>query len=907
MSTEKTNEFFQQEGLSYIECIDAAKLHAVINCDEALNHSSEWWNDINLKYQGFALKCEKEHLLMMLHECRKNEGEYILKTKYTSKENYGRVYPIGAKSLGSIRREVRHFLCKDIYWDIDIINCHFTIACGLCKKYNLSCNKLEEYVIHRHAKINQYKKKYDMDNVKKMFIVMLNGGSLTKFIDDNKGEKGEDKPDKFLTAFEKECGELRKQFIVLDSQQEKLYKELTAKKGTVDAKERTFIAKYLQIHEEQILRIFYTLADEKQLIEWGESRIVLCHDGCMLEKKLFEQKHIDIQEFINELNTLVENEVGYKCDFKVKEMNEGQGIQDILNKNKVKYNGEYIDEWVLKYGINRNQPIDNDDETLANLYYTNNTDKFVNCKNQLFKKNQYGMYQETTDKGLQQVYREHIQDFKEKYEKWNFHPIKEFGKLMAKRIYFEKDKIVQLKEFKKQITHASRCLHNSESKIARKLGNLSGEGNKIIKDLVVRFDDDTFEEKLDKNINLLGFNNGVIDFSEDVIKGPLDYIKVRKAKKGEYVSLTCGYDYYVNENVRAKAKILYKLFNTIFENPEVTRFVLKAFAKCLKGANNQEELAFFFLGTGSNGKGLFQMFVEIAMGGVNGYCQPINYTVLLLNKQTDNRSVELTSISKKRMTCLSEPPQSVTFNSEEFKKWTGKDTVTTRTNYAKKMTDFVPNTLFSQSNGKFNFDKVDKAVIRRICCVEHIYTFKKESDWRFWDVQQCLEFDLLVADKNDKNEKLMDWTDFGGQDPKDVIKHDDDMKRAMMYLLLQSYKEYKKEGLLQPDLVKKYTKDYVKSLCLDEEWFKTNLRREEENKGFNIKVSKLFGVYRKQTANYDITSNLFKQKLTRCGYELGVGKAIKLGEEVVNDSTRLSGNSISIVKNVIYKGEMDND
>ena len=157
---------------------------------------------------------------------------------------------------------------------------------------------------------------------------------------------------------------------------------------------------------------------------------------------------------------------------------------------------------------------------------------------------------------------------------------------------------------------------------------------------------------------------------------------------------------------------------------------MKAFAKCLKGANNREEKAFFFLGTGKNGKGLVQTFVECALGDLNGYCQSINHSVLMLSKQSDNRSVELHSIRKKRMTSLSEPPQDITFDADTFKKWTGKDTVATRNNYAKEMTNFVPNTLFSQSNGKFNFSNVDAAVIRRICCVRHPYTFKDKAEYK---------------------------------------------------------------------------------------------------------------------------------------------------------------------------------
>ena len=61
--------------------------------------------------------------------------------------------------------------------------------------------------------------------------------------------------------------------------------------------------------------------------------------------------------------------------------------------------------------------------------------------------------------------------------------------------------------------------------------------NEIVKEIIQEITDNAFiDEKLDCNLNLLGFENGVLDFSH----GKPTF---RKAKADEYVSMSCGYDF----------------------------------------------------------------------------------------------------------------------------------------------------------------------------------------------------------------------------------------------------------------------------------------------------------------------------------------------------------------------------
>ena len=53
------------------------------------------------------------------------------------KKPYGRAYPSKLNAT-YMERGIRATLFADKYWDIDIVCCHQSIICNLCKKYKLS-------------------------------------------------------------------------------------------------------------------------------------------------------------------------------------------------------------------------------------------------------------------------------------------------------------------------------------------------------------------------------------------------------------------------------------------------------------------------------------------------------------------------------------------------------------------------------------------------------------------------------------------------------------------------------------------------------------------------------------------------------------------------------------------------
>jgi len=886
-----SNDFFKE--YFFVEKVSAQKLWAIINCDEAVIHTKKWWEDQEFTTQyGDTISCEKEHLKNILDTVKRNEknGDLEITTQYFSTKQYGRVYPKNGMSLGMLRREIRHYICDDIYYDIDMINAHPTIALGLCEKWGIDCKALESYVNNREDKLNKYSNLFEVSrsDVKQMFCSMLNGGSWTNFIADLKGKEYEiveGKATKYLDTFKRNCKHICKKFK--KKIPKAMYNEITKHKALKRAKNRTFIAIFLQIYEEKILRLLFGLLEEKKLVQFGYARCVLCHDGAMIEKSLFDDNSMKIEDFIVDLNELVMEEMGFKCDFKLKEFDERHKTKEILDQHirKQKENNEafinpdddYVDPWVQKYGIWKSDIVEATDTSLAGLYYTMNKNKYVGCNNKLFKKNEYGLYQSTTDKGMRKEYMSYLKDFID-FEDKKCSSYHEFVDLLCERFYINsaeethEGKYIQIKKcepIRRSLEKSGQILKKNTNTLLSKLSNNKGLKD-IVATLISMYDDDDFAEKLDVDPKLLGFNNGVIDLESS------DVFVVRNAQDGEYVSMTCGYDFFIDGNVKKDAELIYNLINEMFEDKTVTEFVIMSIAKCVAGGNNIEEFATFWLGKGGNGKGLLTTLVENVFGD---YFFPLSYKIFTHIKE-DNRSVELFEGRKKRYFSVSEPAKKFTMNSDTFKLWTGKDPVSVRNNYATKMTKYVPSTTNFQSNHHIQFDgdTSGESMIRRILAVMFPYLFKKEGDF----------------DSNNSKHKKRDntWKDKCGEDR---------YKRAFMCLLLTYYKDYRVNGLSIPEKIIEYSKDYTKHISPNKDWFDSNLVIDLKN-GKNIGVKCLLNEFREDTKN-TWKMKYFCEKLEEYGFELANGRAYSL-----DGNYQVGGNSTKHVKHVRFIGyDKDDD
>lgn len=134
-----------------------------------------------------------------------------------------------------------------------------------------------------------------------------------------------------------------------------------------------------------------------------------------------------------------------------------------------------------------------------------------------------------------------------------------------------------------------------------------------------------FEEKLDSNINLIGFNNGVYDFSS---------LEFRQGKPDDYISLSTHINYDIYEDNDVRILQIKEFFEKIFINEAVRKNVITNIATSLHGSTKHQR---FNLWTGS---GCFAKDTKILMyDGSSKYIQDININDKIMGDDNTERNV----------------------------------------------------------------------------------------------------------------------------------------------------------------------------------------------------------------------------------------------------------------------------
>ena len=246
-------------------CIDRA-----CDIDEKENHIKD-----------YTLKQKKQYYNYIVYYCENIvKNNYIVKTKYTHNP-CGRYYTTGHMNLQILMNELRGFLCKSNMTDLDIKNSEPTIIRSICKKYNILCPYLDEYVKNR-TKILEDNKLNKM-----MMIASMNFYKHNKKIDNV-----------FFNEFDKEMKRIQKDFYKIDE-----YKNII---DTIDKGENNLLGMTMNriyFYEETKIIMFL-----KSLVE--SKNIKICSyafDGLMLDGNYYNNI-----ELLTEINNIIRNE--FKLD-----------------------------------------------------------------------------------------------------------------------------------------------------------------------------------------------------------------------------------------------------------------------------------------------------------------------------------------------------------------------------------------------------------------------------------------------------------------------------------------------------------------------------------------------------------------------------------------------------------------
>lgn len=206
-------------------------------------------------------------------------------------------------------------------------------------------------------------------------------------------------------------------------------------------------------------------------------------------------------------------------------------------------------------------------------------------------------------------------------------------------------------------------------KIASKLLDVSFK-EKIMKEAKSLFFDPEFEEKLDENYDLIGFNNGVYDLLNE---------EFREGRPDDYISKSTNNDYIPFKKSHPHFDKMTRLFEQILPDPEVRKYFLLTLATCVSGHNKEEKL-YIATGSGSNGKSLLFNLVGLALGEYYLSCQ---ITIITRKRGGSGQaSPELLRLKGARCGCFQETDDGERLNVGMMKEITGNDKFVVRGLYS---------------------------------------------------------------------------------------------------------------------------------------------------------------------------------------------------------------------------------
>ena len=309
---------------------------------------------------------------------------------------------------------------------------------------------------------------------------------------------------------------------------------------------------------------------------------------------------------------------------------------------------------------------------------------------------------------------------------------------------------------------------------------------------------DEFLKKLDSDITLIGFTNGVFDLKSCIFRNGLPE---------DMISKSTGYDYIEYDEDSEMVQKIYSVIRKIYRNRDVYEYMFGIMASFLRGENPRQEI-YFLNGSGANGKSLLTKWLEKTLGGYS-----IKGQVSLLTEKRSHSGAANPEIAKLRGTRfvhMEEPEDSgdASINASLLKELTGDTSLTARGLYKEPMEfpitfkiTFACNTIPKLPS--------DPAVWRRVRVIEHTSKF-------------------LTKDKKIDDPELEFY-----REPKYMNDEFVQSIRPHFMSILTHYYEkhwssvFGKEGsddtFVEPDAVKEFSKEIQKSNDVVSEYFDKEL------------------------------------------------------------------------------------
>jgi P4 family phage/plasmid primase-like protien len=673
-------------------------------------------------------------------------------------KNYGRFFCDGKYGYQKFPRDIRNYLAKDFYIDLDIKNCHLVLLQHLFTKYQLD---VPEILINYNRDRNAFIDKYNLKDGK-LFMI--------KFINNDNCWYNDFKP-LHDAIFNKLVPLLVSDYQIIFDDTKKRDKN----------KYGSFLANVLQDIENDILMSMVDTCHTMG-IEIG----ALCFDGLLIDS------NIDRENVINTMETNILKDLGYQVTIEEKSMDtEWEPITDgvdleIRNRDRdVIINQYFVDKYSngnltdisykkdtiegkiknnkdlrvehfrhneecrgdLLYNININRDIENQISTTIKCKTCGYNHDTQQCNNTIVYQLIYNNIHENRDE-LSIVIKKDKQlkicDNEYINQRLYLALTQEDGYIMQILYELYKNKCFFLgnkwylfngiiwKENNKEVLpyELLSCIrttiremildiynqHNYNGNLDNELDtlykittNLSKKLNQSDITSLINGSRELFYKPnvlFDQNPDLIAFQNGVYDLNAMIF---------RDGSPNDYITIQMPYHFIPDIN-NVQRKYLIQFLTDILPNSEVRDFLLYNIASCLLGRENREQEFYILTGKkGANGKSVLSNLIEDTFGEFYAAPEP---TLLTKPREKANEANEaLKDLIGKRIAIISEPDKRDRIIASNLKKFTGGDTMTVRGLHEKSQKMKMCMKFFMLCNSIPLLDDCKEAEIRRLCVI----------------------------------------------------------------------------------------------------------------------------------------------------------------------------------------------
>ena len=255
----------------------------------------------------------------------------------------------------------------------------------------------------------------------------------------------------------------------------------------------------------------------------------------------------------------------------------------------------------------------------------------------------------------------------------------------------------------------------------------SGFKDSVMKDCTGLFYEEDFQQKLNSNPFLIGFNNGVLDLHalRDKGDGTKEYfVQFRKAEPTDYVSFMAGrwlpkqceaidyveYDAADPDQAQIHAEID-DFMSKVFPRVELRRYMWRKLSSCLEGAN-REQTYDTWIGVGGNGK---SKLVDLMAMSLGDYCTSLQSTALTRKRpESGAANPDIMAIRNKRFIYMAEPDDREPLNTSRMKQFTGEDVVEARGLFEDQTKFQITGKMFMLCNAFPAINTMDRGTWRRV-------------------------------------------------------------------------------------------------------------------------------------------------------------------------------------------------